>query len=39
MDIWLEEYSKCSYCSSEFYWKHYNNIKTGGSIAIKQKGK
>jgi hypothetical protein len=33
MDIWLESYSKCSYCSSEF-WKHYNQVKNGESINI-----
>jgi hypothetical protein len=33
MDIWLENYSKCTVCSSEF-WTHYNVVKKGGKINI-----
>jgi hypothetical protein len=39
MDIWLDEYNKCSYCSLDFYWKHYKSVKGGGSIAVKYTGK
>lgn len=36
MDIWLENYSKCTVCSSEF-WKHYIVVKKGGIINISTK--
>ena len=36
MDIWLENYSKCTVCSSEF-WKNYNVVKKGGTINISTK--
>ena len=36
MDIWLENYSKCTVCSSEF-WKHYSIVKKGDKINISTK--
>jgi hypothetical protein len=36
MDIWLENYSKCTVCSSDF-WKHYFTVKKGGVIDVSTK--
>jgi hypothetical protein len=33
MDIWLENYSKCTVCSSEF-WKYYSTVKNGDCVDI-----
>lgn len=33
MDIWLENYLRCSVCSSDI-WKHYNTIKIEGVVNI-----
>ena len=33
MNIWLENYQKCSYCSSNI-WKHYNDVKNNKIINI-----
>jgi hypothetical protein len=36
MDIWLENYLRCSVCSSEI-WKHYPNIKAGIVVDVNNK--
>lgn len=36
MDIWLENYQRCSVCSSEI-WKHYITIKKGGIVISNNK--
>lgn len=36
MDIWLENYLRCSVCSSDV-WKHYPNIKAGGAVDVNNK--
>lgn len=36
MDIWLENYLRCSVCSSEI-WKHYPNIKAGNVVDVNNK--
>jgi hypothetical protein len=36
MDIWLENYQRCSVCSSEV-WKHYITIKKGGTVVSNNK--
>jgi hypothetical protein len=36
MDIWLENYLRCSVCSSEI-WKHYPGIKAGNIVDINNK--
>jgi phosphopantetheine adenylyltransferase len=38
MDIWLENYSKCTVCSSDF-WKHYKKVKDGKNINIDDNNK
>ena len=32
-DIWMEQKKTCVLCKSDL-WKHYNNVKTGGSISV-----
>ena len=36
MDIWLENYSRCTICSSDF-WKHYFSVKKGDIIDVSTK--
>lgn len=36
MNIWLENYERCSVCSSEV-WKHYITIKNGGTVVANNK--
>lgn len=36
IDIWLENYLKCSVCSSDI-WKHYKIVKSGGVINMNSK--
>ena len=36
MDIWLENYLRCSVCSSEI-WKHYPDIKAGVVVDVNNK--
>lgn len=36
MDIWLENYLRCSICSSDI-WKHYTSVKNGDTIVINNK--
>ena len=36
MDIWLENYLRCSVCSSEI-WKHYPGIKAGNTVDVNNK--